>query len=96
MSEAFTIAQSDDTCRFEGVLDFGTARGVLQDLAHRVGESEQLTIDFSGAGRCNSAALAVLIELQATARRHGHEVRFRAVPDGIRQLAKVCQVETWI
>lgn len=53
-----------------------------------------LVIDLAGVTRSNSAGLALMIEWLALARKQGHEVTFRAVPDGLRQLAGVCQVDS--
>lgn len=96
MSESVSIEHSGDRCQVSGVLDFNTAREALDGLQTLVSSSEQLHIDFSRVTRCNSAALAVLIELKAVARRQGHQVDFVEVPSGIRQLAQVCQVEGFI
>lgn len=96
MSDIFSIEQTDDRCVVSGVLDFTTASKALDDLGALVSSNEQLHIDFSQVGRCNSAALALLIELKAIARRQGHQVSFSEVPNGIRQLAQVCQVEGFI
>lgn len=96
MSETFSIEQSGNECRFSGVLDFSTASRVLEQLQDCVRSHDTLSIDFSQAGRCNSAALAVMIELQAEASRCGHQVGFTSIPGGIRQLAEVCQVEDFL
>lgn len=96
MSDSFSIEHSGDRCQVSGVLDFTTARQALNGLTSLVKSSEELHIDFSQVNRCNSAALAVLIELKAVARREGHQVSFTEVPSGIRQLAQVCQVDTYL
>jgi len=55
--------------------------------------SLETDIDLSGVTRSNSAGLALLIEWLATARRSGHVVTFHHIPDALRQLAGVCQVD---
>ncbi len=77
----------------DGTLDFDTAREVLGQGSRAIESSELTTIDFAGVGRCNSAGLALMIEWLAVARRANRRVRFAHVPDGLRQLARVCQVE---
>lgn len=96
MSDPFSVEQSGDCYRVSGVLDFTTARQALNMLAPLVKTCEHLHIDLSQLNRCNSAALAVLIELKALARRQGHQVSFTQVPSGIEQLARVCQVDGYI
>lgn len=96
MTDSFAIEQAGERCSVTGVLDFTTARQALDKLGAVVRSNEQLTVDFSRVGRCNSAALALLIELKAIARQQGHQVNFSEVPGGIRQLAQVCQVEGFI
>lgn len=96
MSDSFSIEQTADRCLVSGALDFTTANEALVSLGALVRSSEQLHVDFSQIGRCNSAALALLIELKAIARQEGHQVSFSGVPTGIQQLAKVCQVDGFI
>ncbi|MGQ7842989.1 STAS domain-containing protein [Granulosicoccus sp. 3-233] len=96
MSDSFAIEQTGERCLITGVLDFTTASQALDNLGELVASNAQLQLDFSQVGRCNSAALALLIELRAIARQQGHQVSFTDVPDGIRQLAKVCQVDDFI
>lgn len=81
------------TCMIQGVLDFDTARDVLDSVAKHIADNATLDIDLSGVTQTNSAGLALLIEWLATARRTDHSVTFHHIPDGLRQLAGVCQVE---
>lgn len=96
MTDAFTLEQNDDRCLVAGVLDFTTAREALERISALVHSSELLHISLAGVTRCNSAALALMIELKAVAHRAGHQVTFSDVPEGMGQLAKVCQVESFI
>jgi phospholipid transport system transporter-binding protein len=96
MAESFTVTNLDDRCQVSGVLDFTTARAALEQLNPLVEGSPQLQVDLTEVTHCNSAALALLIELKAVAHRTGHEVTFSAIPDALLQLAKVCQVENYL
>ena len=96
MTDAFTLEQIDNRCLITGVVDFTTARKVLERVGAMVRSNDQLQVSFAKATRCNSAALALMIELKAIARGEGHHVSFSDVPDGLRQLAKVCQVDGFI
>ncbi|MFK8080830.1 MAG: lipid asymmetry maintenance protein MlaB [Granulosicoccus sp.] len=80
-------------CLITGTLDFNTAREVLDSVTPYIAEHATLDIDLSGVTRANSAGLALLIEWLATARRVDHVVTFHHIPDGLRQLAGVCQVD---
>jgi len=96
MKDAFTLEQVDDCCLVSGVLDFTTASRALERIGAMVRASDQLQVSFAKTTRCNSAALALMIELKAIARRAGHQVTFSDVPEGLGQLAKVCQVDCFI
>jgi len=56
-------------------------------------ENASLTIDLDGVSDSNSAGLALMIEWLAIGRSAGNEVSFVRVPDGLMQLAGVCQVD---
>ncbi len=80
-------------CVIQGVLDFTTATQTLEQVAAHIADNKMLDIDLSGVTSANSAGLALLIEWLALARGTGHEVTFHHIPDGLRQLAGVCQVD---
>lgn len=80
-------------CLVTGVLDFTTAREALDTVSAHIQNNDTLHIDLSGISSCNSAGLALLIEWLATGRRSGHAVSFHHIPDSLRQLAGVCQVD---
>ena len=96
MTDAFTLEQIDNRCVIAGVIDFTTAREVLERVGAMVRSNDQLQVSFAKATQCNSAALALMIELKAIARGAGHQVSFSDVPEGLGQLAKVCQVDSFI
>jgi len=77
----------------KGILDFNTAKTVLDSVTPYIADHARLDIDLSGVTRANSAGLALLIEWLATARRADHVVTFHHIPDGLRQLAGVCEVD---
>ncbi|MFK8079240.1 MAG: lipid asymmetry maintenance protein MlaB [Granulosicoccus sp.] len=80
-------------CMIQGILDFNTASDVLEKVVPYIADNARLDIDLSGVTQANSAGLALLIEWLATARRADHVVTFHHIPDGLRQLAGVCQVD---
>lgn len=96
MSVTVSLNQADGgvpRCVIEGVLDFTTASSALEKVSVFIPEHAALDIDLAGVTRANSAALALMIEWLATARRANSEVTFHHIPDGLRQLAVVCQVD---
>lgn len=80
-------------CRVSGALDFTTARETLDAVSAHISNHSSLVVDLSGVSSSNSAGLALLIEWLAVGRRSGHVVSFHHIPDTLRQLAGVCQVD---
>ncbi|MFK7994134.1 MAG: lipid asymmetry maintenance protein MlaB [Granulosicoccus sp.] len=80
-------------CMIQGTLDFTTASDVLGRVTPHIAGNASLDIDLSGVTHANSAGLALMIEWLAAARRADHVVTFHHIPDGLRQLAGVCQVD---
>ena len=99
MSAQVTFVASGDgddempRCLLEGVLNFNNAREIMGGVSQHIEEHASLVIDLASVSNSNSAGLALMIEWLATARRLGHNVTFHHIPDGLRQLAGVCQVE---
>lgn len=95
MSVSISLDSSGDTpcCRVGGILDFNTASEALDSVGAMVSAHSALDIDLSGVTQSNSAGLALLIEWLAMARRSEHTVTFHHIPDGLCQLAGVCQVD---
>lgn len=80
-------------CVVGGMLDFTTAKQALDLVVPHIISHEKLDIDLSKVSASNSAGLALMIEWLAVSRRSGHVVTFHHIPDGLRQLAGVCQVD---
>ena len=95
MSVSVSLDSSGGTpcCQVGGILDFNTASEALESVGSLVNAHAALDIDLSGVTQSNSAGLALLIEWLAMARRAEHAVTFHHIPDGLRQLAGVCQVD---
>lgn len=95
MSLNVSLNTKSDTprCIVAGVLDFTTARLALDSVAPHIESNASLDIDLAGVTQSNSAGLALIIEWLACARRAEHTVTFHHIPDGLRQLAGVCEVD---
>jgi len=87
------VEQSGSTVTVSGVLDFTSASEALESVSSFIRGNSALDIDLAGVVESNSAGLALLIEWLAVARREGHSVTFHHIPDSLRQLAGVCQVD---
>ena len=87
------VERAGEVCRIEGVLDFDTARRALESVVPLIESGAISSVDLGGVTRSNSAGLALMVEWLATARRAERPLAFSGVPDGLRQLAGVCQVE---
>ncbi len=95
MSFSVSLDSGSETprCVVTGALDFTTARQALDAVVPHINSNAVLDIDLAGVTKSNSAGLALIIEWLASARRAGHTVTFHHIPDGLRQLAGVCQVD---
>ena len=92
-SGSITIKQDGDVCHVAGTLNFDTAGAALDQVRPMIEKEPSLTIDLDGVSNSNSAGLALMIEWLAIGRSTGHNVSFARVPDGLMQLAGVCQVD---
>lgn len=96
MSVPFFSVESDTmgTLRVSGAITFANAALALERLppAPRSGE-RALQLDLAALGNADSATLAVLIAWSAAARREGAAVRYLRAPAGLRNLARLCDVE---
>ena len=90
---ALAVHREAERARLDGTIDFTTARAALAEVAPAVETTPGLVIDLGGIRRSNSAGLALIVEWLGIARRAGHAVTFANVPDGLLQLARVCQVD---
>lgn len=94
---AFELQQGPgEPLRLRGDLVLGTAA-----TAHAMGVGAiaaaapgDLHLDCSGLAECDSAGLAVLIEWCAVAAHRGVRLKFSGLPDRLRRLAQISEVET--
>jgi len=78
-----------------GALTFRTARRAVDAGIRAFGASTASTIevDLSGVRASDSAGLAVLIEWIAWARRSSRQLALRNLPEAIRAIARISDVE---
>ncbi|MBD7976084.1 MULTISPECIES: STAS domain-containing protein [Pseudomonas] len=77
-----------------GVLDADSGPTLrAQGLALIKGTSATtVTVDCSSVEKSSSVGLALLLAFMRDAAQHGKELRVRALPDDMRQIAEVCQL----
>ena len=92
-SGSVMVTQDGDVCRVAGTLNFETAGAALEQVRPMIEKASSLTIDLDGVSNSNSAGLALMIEWLAIGRSSGHDVSFARIPDGLVQIAGVCQVD---
>ena len=95
----FQVAPGTDngTIALSGRLDFATAKSALSMVNEQIqSHPEASIIDLGGVTHSNSAALALMIEWLAEARRNNRQIQFTNIPDSLRQISTVCQVDSLI
>jgi phospholipid transport system transporter-binding protein len=93
-SAAVRIGQSGgDTLALTGELTFGTVTAAFAEGSRMLAAGAQTRLDLAGITRADSAGLACVLALAATASRNGRR-RLGVVnwPEGLRALAAVCDV----
>jgi phospholipid transport system transporter-binding protein len=76
-----------------GWLSYRTARAALEKGASLFGDTQVIKVDLSGVTDADSAGLALLIEWVGWAREQHREIRFFELPQEIRAIARICEVE---
>ncbi len=80
-----------------GALDFTTATAVLSRGEKLfAGVSGPIEIDLSGVRQADSAGLAVLLEWLGRAARARQTITFRNVPEQLRAIARISELEQLI
>ena len=81
------------TLRVSGAITFTNAARALAHMPQAPRAGAPLAIDLSALENADSATLAVLIAWSARARRSGGTLRYQRAPEGLRNLARLCDVE---
>jgi phospholipid transport system transporter-binding protein len=76
-----------------GSVGFRTARAVLEQTPALFGDAPVIKVDLSGVTEADSAGLALLIEWVSWARKARREIRFFEIPQQIRAIARISEVE---
>ena len=82
----------DGGIRVSGSLRFDTVPE-CREIGIRLIRDGARRVDLSGVGDADSSALALLMEWQRAAAREGHVLGFHAVPDSIREIAALSEMD---
>jgi phospholipid transport system transporter-binding protein len=97
MTQAGTLPQIDEatpgSIRVSGTLTFANAAAALGVIGKAVARDGRGTLDLSGVTRSDSAGLACVLAVLAGAAEQGRRLTVRNVPEGMRLLASVCEVD---
>lgn len=81
------------TLAVTGALVFDSAAHALKQAGELLKKSPHDTLDLAGVTAADSAGLACVLAMLATARRQGGELRVVNMPSSLHALARVCEVE---
>ncbi|PCI06575.1 MAG: hypothetical protein COB77_06660 [Gammaproteobacteria bacterium] len=96
--QAKFIQQSEQAYMISGKVDFSTVPDLMQQAKGLFAIKNQsnlvkCTVNLSQVSACNSAGLALMIELVREARRNNIELQFKNMPDSLQSIAKAYGVE---
>jgi len=92
----FDIAQSaPGKFMLSGAMNFATAARLLVvgQKSFAAGAPAAIELDCSGVSVADSAGLAVLVDWLASARAQGRHMVLRGVPESLRALARISELE---
>ena len=106
LSQAEITQQNQQKYLISGTVDFSTVPGLLQQSSGFFAaakamdgsspDSRQVTIDLSQVEECNSAALALMLEIVKNAQQKMLEVHFENLPTTLLTIARAYGVENEI
>jgi len=84
------------TLGVSGVLSFDTAAAALKAIGAALTAEPVARLDLAGIERSDSAGLACVLAAQAQARQLGRTLVVENMPEGMRALAQVCEVDVLV
>jgi phospholipid transport system transporter-binding protein len=85
-----------DTLGISGVLSFDTAAAALAAIGAAMVAGPVTRLDLARVERSDSAGLACVLAAQAQARQLGRTLVVENMPEGMRALAQVCEVDVLV
>ena len=92
MTETVISVAAEGVWHVVGELGFDTVPGLLAESRRLDAGQSDLIVDLGGVTRANSAGLVLLLEWLDDGRRRQRAVRFRHLPDSLRNIARVSNV----
>lgn len=83
----------DGKYAIRGDLGFETVTDALEESKEMFGEEPRIEIDLSGVTEGDSAGLALLLEWVNWAKYYVREIRYIDIPEQIRAIAEISEVE---
>jgi phospholipid transport system transporter-binding protein len=77
----------------EGELVFRTVTALDRAARKLFAAAAEVEVDLAGVTRCDSAALALLLEWAGRAKRGGKQLRYRSLPASLLSIAAISEVE---
>lgn len=101
LSQAEITQQEQQKYLISGTVDFSTVPDLLRQsqtffAASNASQNEQVSIDLSQVKACNSAALALMLEIIKNAQQKNIEVSFENLPTTLLTIAKAYGIENEI
>ncbi|WP_373186450.1 lipid asymmetry maintenance protein MlaB [Halopseudomonas sp.] len=94
---ASIASDNDGLIRLEGELDFTSAVSLRGELEQAVKtQSGNVTLDFAGVSQTNSVGLSLILVAARALADDGGSLRLQNLPEGLRSIAKVCELEDWL
>ena len=93
-TEMAEISQpSAGTIALKGVLNFDTVPALMKQAEPMLAQSKDVSVDFSGVEKTNSAGLALLLEIVRFMQLRNASVRFENIPEQIAIVARAYGID---
>ena len=76
-----------------GTLGFDSAPGLMKQALRLFASFDSLVVDFSGVDDCNSAGLAIILELARLMQQQNKTICFKSIPEDIHTFARAYSIE---
>jgi phospholipid transport system transporter-binding protein len=93
VTEATLTVSGDGRFALAGELGYGTVTRLLAAGEQAFAPHRSVVVDMAGVTRCDSAAVALLLEWVRGARARGATLAFRNLPGSIHAIASISDVE---
>jgi anti-anti-sigma factor len=91
--EASTSQHGKGRFVVSGTLGFDTAPDLMKQASRLFAPFDSLVVDFSGVDSCNSAGLAIVLEIAKQMRQQNKSVCFQSLPEQIYTFARAYSIE---